>query len=301
MKSRLDYTVQRPVLDKGRRRGLTATITDSGGRAVQPSTDEATLGAGEEPTGRHVRLWLWFALAVFGLAVFFTSAESAFIWDRLPLLQYLEFPWRFLSPAAPAAALLCGAVVLYLPRERPRLARAMTAALLAALVLFGVFIAHPERFLDVKEADYTPQQIARRWISVTTKEEYEPVWVRERPRAPRSESLTLLSGAGTVLSTREQRTGSTFQVRVTETARYRINTFHFPGWTLSVDGAERPVEYGNPQGLMEFTLEPGEHAIRVWFGDTPVRRAAAWVSWLALAALLLTPTALWFRRRAKSR
>jgi hypothetical protein len=246
-----------------------------------------------------VRLWLWFGLGAFGLAAFFSSVESAFLWDRLPLLQYLQFPWRFLSLAAPAAALLCGVAVLHLPRERPRLARAVTVAWCAALILPGIFIAHPERFLDVTDADYTPHAIASRWIAVKTNEEFEPVGVRERPSAPRAEPLTLLSGAGTVLSTREQRTDSMFQVSVTQTARYRINTFYFPGWTLSVDGAERPVEYGNPQGLMEFTLEPGEHAIRVWFGDTPVRRAAAWLSLAALLALLLTPAALWLRRRAQ--
>jgi hypothetical protein len=37
-------------------------------------------------------------------------------------------------------------------------------------------------------------------------------------------------------------------------ARLRVNTFHFPAWTLSVDGVARPTEISNPEGVMEFPL-----------------------------------------------
>ena len=79
---------------------------------------------------------------------------------------------------------------------------------------------------------------------------------------------------------------------IAEAAPLRVNTFYFPGWTLYVDGAERPVDYSNPQGVMEFTLEPGEHRVQVRFADTPVRRWSTRLSLLALFLLLLAP---WLR------
>src|SRR5205823_7179255 len=48
------------------------------------------------------------------------------------------------------------------------------------------------------------------------------------------------------------------------------------------------VDYGNPQGAMEFTLAPGTHEVRARFADTPVRTWATRLSWLALLLLLAT-------------
>ena len=64
-----------------------------------------------------------------------------------------------------------------------------------------------------------------------------------------------------------------------------------------MDGAERAFDYDNPQGLMEFSLEPGRHAVQVDLEDTPVRFWATWVSLLALVLLVASP---WLMSRSAS-
>jgi hypothetical protein len=233
-----------------------------------------------------------FFLAELGLAAFFACGESLFLWERLPLLQYLEFPWRFLSLAAVSTAFLCGFPFLLLGPGRERLADGLMLVFVGGLFLLGFPEAQPESFLAVADADYSPQTIALRHISVTTAEEYEPIWVQQRPETPAGERLSLLSGAGSVSTVALSPTRYLFRATITAAARLRINTFYFPGWTLYVDGQERPVDYGNPQGVMEFSLEPGEHRIEVRFADTPFRQAGVGLSLLALCALAATPLAL---------
>jgi hypothetical protein len=240
--------------------------------------------------GQGRRLGLFF-LVVLGLAVFFACAESLFVWERLPLLQYLEFPWRFLSLAAVSTAFLCGFPFLLLGPGRERLADGLMLVLVGGLFVLGFPKAQPETFLAVADADYSPQMIALRHISVTTAEEYEPIWVQQRPATPAEERLSLLSGAGSVSAVNLSSSRYLFRATITAAARLRINTFYFPGWTLYVDGQERPVDYGNPQGVMEFSLEPGEHRIEVLFADTPFRQAGVGLSLLALCALAATPLA----------
>src|SRR5207244_3932245 len=147
--------------------------------------------------GRQVQL-LSFGLTLLMAAAFFASTPSQFLWDGLPLLQYLEFPWRFLSLVAVGAALWCGSPFLLLGTRRPRLANGLATFLIAALVLLNISHAQPEKLYDIVDDDYSPQTIAARRISVTTAEEYEPVWVVERPQAPAAEPLTLMAGAGRV-------------------------------------------------------------------------------------------------------
>ena len=79
-------------------------------------------------------------------------------------------------------------------------------------------------------------------------------------------------------------------------ARLRLNTFYFPGWTLTVDGGQRAIDYSNPQGTIEFVLGPGQHAVQFRFGDTPIRWWSTIISLLTLLGALL---ALWMARKHK--
>ncbi|MFH1487217.1 MAG: glycosyltransferase family 39 protein, partial [Chloroflexota bacterium] len=230
----------------------------------------------------------FFVMLVF-VAVFFASNASSFLWQWIPLLPYLEFPWRFLALVAASTAFICGFPVLVLKSGDKRLTNGLMGGIIVALLVLNFPHARPERFLEARDTDYGPREIAARDIAVTTAREYEPVWVRERPRSPVGERLVVMEGNARVAVVRVSPTHYEFLAVVTERARLRVNTFYFPGWSLSVNRVEQPVDYSNPQGLMEFTLEPGDHHVQVHFGDTPIRFWATAVSFLALLLMLLTP------------
>jgi len=221
-------------------------------------------------------------------AAFFSISESQFVWDRLPLLQYLEYPWRFLSLVAVGTAFLCGFPFL-LVAPHSRWANGMLVALILALFLFQFPYAKPEKFYATKDSDYSPEIIAAKGLAVNTVQEYEPIWVQERPQMPAKEPLTFLQGQGRVLAARLTPAAREFVVEVAQAARLRLNTFYFPGWTLYVDGIEQPLSYSNPQGVIEFSLEPGQQGVKFVFADTPVRLWSSRLSWLALFLLVFSP------------
>ena len=238
------------------------------------------------------KLAVYFAWVLLLLAAFLSSRGAIFLWAWLPLLQYLEFPWRLLSLVAASTAFMCGFPFLLLAPERERLATVLVVLLIAGLFLFGFPHARPEGFLDVQDADYSPQAIRERGLAVTTAREYEPVWVQQPPQ-PATAPVTLVEGQARLLSARPLPTHFEIQADVTEEARLRVNTFYFPGWTLYVDGSEREIAYHNPQGAIEFSLEPGEHQVQVIFRDTPVRLWGSRLSFLDLLLLVLAPWLWW--------
>jgi hypothetical protein len=225
-----------------------------------------------------------FALVVGAVGAFFSVGESIFIWDRLPLLQYLEYPWRFHSLIAVGTAFLFGLPLLFIRSQRTWLANGATAALMGLVLVMNYAHAKPEKLTDVTDADYTPRAIASKWLGATTALEYEPIWVRERPQAPVTQPAQL-AGRGSVTAIRRTPTETELRVEADEEALLRVNTFYFPGWTAFVDGRERTIDWTNPQGVMELPLERGSHLVRLWFGDTPIRVWARWLSFLALVLL----------------
>jgi len=237
------------------------------------------------------RVWVMvsFAAVMAGLGAFFSLNTSAFLWERLPLLPFLQFPWRFHSLVALCAAFVCGFPFLLVAPEQKRMANGLSTILIGGLLLLNLPHAVPEKFLEVAESDYLPNNIAARYIADTTSNEYEPIQVNERPSTPATEPLTFLAGQGQFLDSRLSPTAREFVIEVTEAARLRLNTFYFPGWTLHVDGVERPIDYANPQGVMEFSLGPGQHGVKFVFGNTPIRLWSTWLSWLALLWLAAMP------------
>jgi hypothetical protein len=247
---------------------------------------------GRDVLGR-ARPWLVFFLLVIAFAAFFSSQESLFLWDWFPLLRFLQFPWRFLSLVAMGTAFLSGYPLLLISKRNPRIAWATTGVLVVGFLLIGLPHAKPQSYVDASDADYSPAAIAAGNISATTAREYEPVWVVERPEAPAAAPLTLLQGKGSILGARLSPTLYEFHVQITEDAHLQLNSFYFPGWTVYVDRAEVPVECDNSQGLMQFTLEPGDHLVQASFGDTPIR---AWGKRIALGALFVVLLSPWLGR-----
>jgi len=238
----------------------------------------------------------WFFVVLLGLTAFLVTDNSIWLWDALPLLQYLEFPWRILVLATVATAFLCGFPFLAVPGTRPR--RRLLAAVLGGLLLTGLGHARPEGYSNTTDAEYSPAVIATTGIEVTTTGEYEPIWVQQRPPTPApSDRLLLLAGQVRVLKSRVTGHRLEWLIEADGPAYLRAAISFYPGWRLTVDGRPRPLTVQNRYGLIDFPLESGLHQVVLAFGSTPLRGWAAALSGMALVLLGLTA----FRERGAAK
>lgn len=241
-------------------------------------------------------------LALTLVAVFFMTDASLFVWERVGALHPLQFPWRFLALVMLASSFACGAPFLLLRdgEGRQRAANWLMVALVAAIFLLNFRHADPQSFLKTTDADYSPVNIATKGLPATARE-FEPTDVRQFPSSPAAEPVTVVSGTAAVTVLVRKPTERTFSIRVDQAAQLRMNTFYFPGWTLYVDGVRRTTSHGNQNGLMDFPLATGTHAVRFVFLDTPLRTWSTRLSLAALAIFLLAPAAEYaWRRRSMS-
>ncbi|MBN1139396.1 MAG: YfhO family protein, partial [Anaerolineae bacterium] len=244
----------------------------------------------------------WFFVALLGLTAFLVTDNAIWLWDGLPLLQYLEFPWRMLALAAMATAFISGFV--FLAAKDPRQRRWLLAVVLGGLLLTGLGHAKPEGYYDTTDAEYSPAVIAATGIAVTTAREYEPIWAGTRPEAPAPADRLLLVG-GEVRALKSRVTGHCIEwlIEADGPAQLRAAIYYYPGWQLTVNGERRPVMIQNPYGLIDFTLESGVHEVVLEFGSTPPRGWAVALSAVALALLVGTWVLGWHhpdQRRSES-
>lgn len=237
--------------------------------------------------------------AFFGLAVFvqcFLMTQRAHaVWDAVPQLHYVAFPWRLLAPTAFCLALLTAAIVLAL-RELPGNWRpAASIAVFAALVLPAIRHAQPASYLTLDPLQWTPAQIAARGAVAGTFETFEPRWIVARP-VYNEGRVEVTSGSATAQVVRRRPTHLQATVVAATPSEIELPVSFFPGWRIRMDGADVEAAPPSAMGRIRLTVPAGTHQVEARFVRTPVRWVADALSVLAL--LFTAVVAMRARRRA---
>jgi uncharacterized membrane protein len=223
-------------------------------------------------------------------SLFFLSSASSLFWERLPLLEKIQFPWRFLALMAVAGGFLVGATAGALARRGPA-ACVLGGAMVVVALAFGWNDARPLASAPVDDGTYSAQRLTSTRYQATINHEFEPKWVQQRPAAPAQQKLEVASGAANIVRQDVGQTAYSFTVEASQPSLMRVNTFHFPGWAISVNGVKQTISHDNPQGLMEFYVPAGRNEVTVKFSDTPVRRWGLRLSILSVLVLAMWPLA----------
>ena len=227
-----------------------------------------------------------------GYAIWPITPASAWLWAHAPLLPMIQFPWRFLSLAALATALVVAAALPGLPR------RGWIAGLLSLLLAASALALLRPEPCPLGEADVTAPRLQLYEhltgnVGSTVRAEWLPPEAVPRPFT----SASLLSGEphpppraaeGSLAAARLVSAGPTWQewdVTVDSSqASLVLQTYAFPGWQATVDGSPVPIESSLANGRIALRVPGGQHRLALRLGRTPLRAAAEQSS---LAAALI--------------
>ncbi len=269
-----------------------------------------------------LRNHLLFFQAITILSLFMMLSSSAFLWEGLPLLRYLQFPWRFLSLVSIGSSILIGSLLL-LPLKRreiaiwPHLMGVGIVGVLMACSLPNLPIepmAIPNDSVPLSEGEVNLATMAQYdylnglWVRLwggTWGFEYLPAWVKEArkeiflPLAKPSVPMPILSPADipSVTLGRQGPLDKVLSVETEKGMKLIFHTFYFPHWRIYIDGEKKEPYPSGRLGLLTVDLPPGHHRILVRFEDTPSGRIGGIVSSLSILAVLLI-LILGLKRRA---
>ena len=246
------------------------------------------------------------ALAGLVASALMTLDVSRPIWDAIPLLRFIQFPWRFLGLASLFTAILAGAgfAVLAGRWERASIthvaALPVTLAILAVYVFTWQFVPHHPTSLGASINDIAPFE--RQWSAPgLSAGEYLPVAVKEWPATnavtefdPSAvpEGVDASQFACGLLS-------CDISLDAAGPVTVPLNIFNFAGWQATLDGQPQSLVTLEPHGLIGILVPTGQHQLRLTFGSTPIRDLAIALSAVtALAALMrLVAVVVGWRRR----
>ena len=242
---------------------------------------------------RRVQI-VFFAAALVAYA-WLTTASSQFVWDSVPILEYIQFPWRLLGPAALCLAMLVAAAAELPPADwRGSLVAAAAIALLVGGALFWLDPRHCPGMETPTVANITQFERDTHTIGTTAKGEYLPRAVAVVPEEMATAALDPSSlPPGTIVAQQGVLPiGAELTITASQPFTAVYNGFDYPGWRVTVDGTAVPITPDVPHGRITFPVPEGHHNVSIRFGETALRRAADCVSLACLAltiGLLLWP------------
>ncbi len=224
------------------------------------------------------------------IALFMTHARSVLIWEKLPFLSYLQFPWRFLSAAALFSSLLTGflAETLMTRFKRPDF---ITWFFIAFLVIVNISYFRFEKYLpDLTDAIKLSGKAFDQQIKGALLD-YLPVTSKKIPETKAPALPVNLEGIVTLnyFDHRSNYFASEFDVNSDDGALVQFPVMFFPGWEIyqNRQGTPITVDIDNDFGLITVKLTKGHTLIQGFFENTPIRTFSNWSTFISGLTLLL--------------
>lgn len=249
-------------------------------------------------TRRQLGLWL----GLIALAMFLMTGASRMVWEALPPLAYVQYPWRFHMVITLGAAALAG---LLLSLVRGQTAQAVIL-ILAVGLHWQLYRDHLAPSAYLSEQDYPIDKT--HWADASTgrtdafiESGYTPVEATRLPSVPVGR-WTIASGQDGAV---EEQVIEYDRLRLSAASpagmRLTFNSHWFPGWKAWIDGRETPITIVPELGYLQVEVPAGSHIVEARFTDTPVRTYANRLSAasLSLWGLLAATQSLWSRGRRR--
>ena len=218
------------------------------------------------------------AIAVLGF--FMSISLSKPIWDRLPILQETQFPWRWMTITSAAISLLvalslCEMYSMWRTRRRA-LSFAFTGLVLFAIT-FTIFQLMRAAFFRNRDSFNQKVESLR---GSDTNQDFLPVWVMRKPREMKSE-VEAADRVVTVLEWSAER--KVFSIEPGQGTDVRLKTFYYPHWQAFAN--TNPLFTApSVDGALMIRVPPEKATIEVKFTEPSSSYIAGSVS---IAALLM--------------
>lgn len=232
------------------------------------------------------RLILYVALLViFIVALFMTHVRSAFIWEKIGILRFTQFPWRFLAVAVFSSSLLGGFFVYNL---KAPLGKAVTVALIIITIVLNWSYFKPYQFIpnltDKEKLSGQMWEIQQKAAIL----DYLPIHSLE-PLEPAPNKPIIVQGNVDIKNFENKSNRWKFEANVSDSSVVEIPVFDFPNWQVFVNGNK--VEHSNKNylGRISFTLSPGNYLVSGKFENTLIRTISNIISLISILIIIFIP------------
>lgn len=231
---------------------------------------------------------VWFFTASLLISLFLMHSKATPVWLAIKPLEFLQFPWRFMTLGIFFASFLSGALVLV---TKNKLILSCSFTLL--LLLNANYFRPREWYPGMTDAlKFQPGSKSLQLQLTSSIFDYLPVYAPLPPADPQTTDLKFLTGEGSFTPLSKKSNYQKYELLVNLPSAVQLQTLYFPGWKLFIDGQQVSIDpsldpvLGRPQA----TLSSGTHIVEYKFTNTPIRTLGnklSLISWSIIVGIFI--------------
>lgn len=233
------------------------------------------------------RFLIFLGLSLF-ISIFFMLPISKFIWEIIPFMEFLQYPWRFLIFASFATSLLGGGSIILvklLPQNMFKHGALEYTILFSFLTIFiysKLFV--PQTILPKTSSDYVEKSILNYKISKIS-DEYMPKNF-DKPKnfetVPK-DVFVLREGNGSINLLQKKTGNIKAKVIAPQDSVIHANIAYFPAWKVLING--KTTNFNIKNNGFDFNVPKGESDLTLIFSQTSIEKVSNVLSVIALTLL----------------
>jgi hypothetical protein len=207
------------------------------------------------------RLHYWLLLALGAMSFFMMFRFSRSLWELVPELHFVQFPWRYAVPLGVTFAFFLGAVA----------GKVRSLSILAVCVF--VFAGPLAKILlaVARPSSWKKAEISELQRSIDTGRGYRgtPEYLPNGSNVKALEDAgiqtgTARQGPNQVAMTSQRVDQNTFRVQAKASREIALNLFDYPTWQVDVDGSRMNPKRTDKDGRIVVAVPAGNHLMHIF-------------------------------------
>ena len=215
-----------------------------------------------------------FILYLLYLAMMFSF--TGFIWNFLPLLSEINYPWTILAILGFITSLLASFLVV-----RGTGLKYIVIVLVCLCIFVTLPYAKPSSTMIYPDSYYLTNE-----ATTTSSSELTPLWVKEKPTKRYDQKVEVITGSAVVSELKYNSKSISFTYKSNDDSVLQVNTIYYPGWKAYLNGDLTKIDYDNEKGVMRINASKFRNKVSFYFTETFPRLGANIVSIVSILVLL---------------
>ncbi len=218
-----------------------------------------------------------FLLSVLELLILFMMHQkSSVIWDKLPFLSFLQFPWRFMTVSIFLLSILSATAVYFVHKYNRKVGFIFGMAVVLIATISTLTFFQPKNWLNISDTDKFSDQSWQKQLTISIFD-YLPIYAKFPPITKAPPLPEILSGQVEILNYQKGSNYQKGQFVVKENSKVRLPLFDFPGMIVTLNDNVIPHYHDDCTnqpfclGLITFSIPTGSYKFEARLTNTLIR------------------------------
>lgn len=227
---------------------------------------------------------LIFFLVILGLLLFMILPISMPIWKNIPLLKYSQFSTRLLVVVALCISVIAGIIAKKTNKNW------LIISLCILTISYTILNWGNRRNIPTINDDYLKKEFSTK-PDVSGLEPSSPIWAdldKSKLRTKPISTIEITKGKALIKMLYRNPIQHVYTINAKTKIEVKENTLYFPGWIVSANNKQIPINYKNPNspGVITFKLDKGSYSVNVKFTDLPIIIFSKWLAGISIFLLV---------------